>query len=70
MIVGQIAEVLYAETQVELECNDKLVYSGEASSLTSTKFCDRKVKEVYIGIQGHTLVLVISGVRESKHGCR
>lgn len=70
MTVEQFAEVLYHETFVELEYDHKVVYAGEAAGLTSTKFRDRKVNEVYIGVQGHTLVLAIAGAKASKRGRR
>lgn len=64
MTVGQLAEVLYPETDVELEYQHKVVYAGEASGLASTKFRDRKVNEVYIGVNGFTVVLAIAGIRD------
>ena len=66
MIASEILGVLYPETFVELEHDHQVIKSGEAGELLNSKFASRIVNEVYIGVNGHTLVLDVAGARVSK----
>lgn len=66
MLVEDLGKVLYGETKVELEYDYNCYFTGTASMLKDCVFSGRVIREIYIGIDGKTLVIVIGGIRKNK----
>lgn len=66
MLVKELGAVLYGETKIELEYDHHCYFTGIASMLSDCIFSERTVREVYIGVDGETLIISIGGIRKHK----
>lgn len=66
MTVGELAEVLYRETPVEVCVDFDPVFKGTAEAAQFCRYLNRNVEEVYISLDGVTLVVEIDGKRKPR----
>lgn len=66
MTVGELAKVLYQETPVEVCVDFDPVFKGTAETAQFCRYLNRNVEEVYISLDGVTLVVEIDGKRRPR----
>ena len=65
MKVSELAEVLYEETPVEICVDFEPVFTGRAIDAKTSKYAFRSIQEVYISLNGTTLVVSVDNIRTS-----
>ena len=67
MTVAELSEVLYTETPVEICLDFEPVFKGTAKEAKDSRYFNRTVEEVYINVDGVSLVVSIERVRPLKN---
>lgn len=68
MTVAELLEVLYTETPVEICLDFEPVFTGTANEAKNSRYFNRIIEEIYISIDGVSLVISIERARPLNKG--